>query len=83
MREIVKKQWDYTFIENNDKYYLLVMCGSVAVFEINIELNNEEVLHYKKNGIKYIDELAKKIQFSPSNYAERNLPDGVSNSEIS
>ena len=75
MTEIINKPWDYRFFEKNMKYYLFVMCGSVAVFEINIELNQDEIQLYKNLGNVYIDELAKKIQFSPSSYAERNLPD--------
>ena len=75
MKEIINKPWDYRFIEKNMKHYIFVMCGSVAVFEINIELNQDECLLYKKMGDTYIDELAKKIQFSPTSYSERNLPD--------
>jgi hypothetical protein len=74
MTEIINKPWDYRFFENNEKYYLLVMFGGVGVFEINIELNDNEIALYKKMGDKFIDELVKKIQFSPSSYLNRNLP---------
>ncbi len=75
MKEIVNKPWDYKFFERNNKHYLFVMCGSVSVFEINIELNENEKLMYKKFGIEYIDELTKNIQFSPSLFSSRSLPD--------
>jgi hypothetical protein len=82
MTEIVNKPWDYRFFEKNKNNYLFVMCGSVAVFEINIELNEDENLMYKDLGIDYIDQLAKKIQFSPSSYSERNLPDNFFRTEL-
>ena len=82
MIEIINKPWDYRFFERNKKYYLSVMCGGVAVFEINIELNENENLMYKNLGIEYIDGLAKKIQFSPSSYSERNLPDNFFDIDI-
>lgn len=75
MIEIINKPWDYRFFERNNKFYLYVMCGSVAVFEINIELNDDEKSLYEKVGVDYIDELAKKIQFAPSTYSARNLPE--------
>jgi len=73
MIEIKYKPWEYKFFENNKKLYLSVVCGSVALFEINIELNEDEVLMYGEKGIDYIDELAKRIQISPSDYINRNL----------
>ncbi|MEO6904163.1 MAG: hypothetical protein ABI315_13575 [Bacteroidia bacterium] len=73
MIELIKKPWDYTFSENNEKYYLSVMCGSIAMFEINIELNANEIAIYKNKGFDFIDEIAKKIQYRPSDYSERNL----------
>lgn len=73
MKDIINKPWDYRFFEKNMKYYLFVMCGGVAVFKINIELNEDENILYKNLGIEYIDELVKKIQYSPSSYSERNL----------
>ena len=75
MIEIVNKPWDYRFFERNKNHYLFVMCGSVAVFEINIELNENEKLMYEKLGVEYISELAKNIQFSPSSFSYRSLPD--------
>ena len=74
MIEIINKPWDYRFFEKDVKHYLFVMCGSVAVFEINIELSDEENLLYSKRGLDYIDELAKEIQFNPTLFSKRNLP---------
>ena len=74
MIEIVNKPWDYRFVKKDMNHYLFVMCGSVGVFEITIELNENENLMYQELGLDYIDELARKIQFSPTLFAERNLP---------
>jgi hypothetical protein len=37
---------------------------------------------YNNLGVDYIDELAKKIQFSPSLYSHRNLPDSFFSNEL-
>lgn len=73
MKEIINKPWNYKLLENNKKYYLSVMCGSVALFEINIELNNDELLMYHELGNSYIDSLVQKIQFNSSLYLDRNI----------
>ena len=74
MRELIKKPWDYTFYEKNNLFYLSVMCGSVATFEIVIELSSDETNLYKNEGSDYIEKLAKQIQYSPSSFSDRNIP---------
>jgi hypothetical protein len=66
MIELINKPWNYTFSENNEKYYLSVMCGSIAMFEINIELNPSEIANYKDKGFCFIDETAKKFNIGLS-----------------
>ncbi|RRJ86694.1 hypothetical protein EG240_15855 [Paenimyroides tangerinum] len=72
-KEIIKKDWDYNFYKNEDKYILSVLCGTVGLFEINIQLSKDEISVYKEKGETYIDELAKSIQNSPSSFSNRNL----------
>ena len=73
MRVIFKKPWDYTFSEEEGKYYLSVSCGTVAVFDVNIQLNSEEVSSYEKKGEEFIDQLAGDIRFAPKEYSNRHL----------
>lgn len=73
MREIINKNWDYHFYEKNNLFFLSVSCGSVAIFEIIIELNEDEINHYNLFGLDYIDNLAKLIQYSPSTFTNRNI----------
>ena len=73
MKSIITKPWNYSFFEKENKLFLSVVCGGVAVFEINLELNKEEVGKYELEGVLYIDKLAKEIQHSPSKFTERNI----------
>jgi hypothetical protein len=72
-QEIIKKDWDYNFYKDEDKYILSVVCGSVALFEIKIQLNSEELKAFDEGGDGYIDKLAKEIQYSPSSFSNRNI----------
>ncbi len=73
MKEIVNKPWDYIFYEKEGNYFLKIIVGSVAIFEVNIKLNASELSLFKKNGLDYIENLAKNIQNSPSKYANRTI----------
>ena len=75
MKEIIKKDWNYSFFEKDSGFILSVICGSVGLFEVNIQLNEEELKQYKIEGAAYIENLARAIQYSPSTYAERNISD--------
>ncbi len=75
MKEIIKKDWNYSFFEKDTGYILSVICGSVGLYEVNIQLNEEELEQYRIQGAAYIEELAKAIQYKPSLYTERHISD--------
>lgn len=62
MKELIRKDWSYSFFEKDGKFILSVICGSVGLFEVNILLNNEEQEQYEIQGPIYIEEFAKAIQ---------------------
>ena len=67
MKVITKKDWNYIIFEEEDKKYISVVCGVSAIFEIKIELSQDEIS--KLNGnMKYFDELAEKVRSNPDNY---------------
>lgn len=72
MKDIFKKEWDYTLYENGEKLILSVVCGSVAIYLVNLELNKSEVNSYKKNGLVFIAQFADKIREKPSMFKERH-----------
>lgn len=72
-QEIIKKDWDYNFYIEEGKYILSVICGSVALYEVKIQLNLKEIEAFNEEGISYIIKLAKKIQYSPSKFTHRNI----------
>jgi len=70
---LIKKDWDYTLYKKNNQYFLEVICGSVALFEIKIQLNEEEISNYLEKGEVYIEEMARTIQENPSKWKERTI----------
>lgn len=73
MKTLLKKDWNYTLIEKDETLYLNVLCGSSAMFELKIQLNENELKAFLEKGEVYINSLVKKIQNSPSEYTKRAI----------
>lgn len=73
IKEIYRSQWNYIFYRDNDRYLLSVVCGTSGLFERNIYLNRDEADNYKNMGKEYIEELAKQIRNSPSDFQDRHV----------
>ena len=68
MEIILNKRWNYQFIKDNGKYILSVMCGTVGLFEVDVELNKHQITNYKRNGIDFIEKCVKEIRANPNQY---------------
>ncbi|MFC4095527.1 hypothetical protein [Euzebyella saccharophila] len=72
MKELIKKEWDFTLFENKDKLILSVLCGGVALYYVTFELNSLEESAFNKNGKSFITQLADKVREKPSLFRERS-----------
>jgi hypothetical protein len=73
MKEILRSQWDYMLCEKDRKLVFSVICGSVAIYEINIFLNEEEIRNYETIGEEFLKELATHVRNKPELFKLRNL----------
>lgn len=74
MKEITKKNWEYTLFQDDDGIYVLsVLCGSVGLYELNIKLNAAETSEYLDKGLEYLEGLVKQIRNSPSSFQNRAI----------
>ena len=68
MKEIVtQKKWVYTLYKTDNGMLLSVVCGGVAMFNVDVLLSDEEANQAKQNE-SFIDSLAEKIRNSPKQY---------------
>lgn len=71
---VLKKDWSYTLEKTKPASFILtVVCGSIGIYEIKLELNFEEIKNFNNLGEPYIVQQVKKIQESPSKYAHRQI----------
>lgn len=73
MNNLIKKDWNYTLSKNDGKFIFSVMCGTVAQFEVDIELNIEEINKYNNQGEVFLDKLAERIRNNPSDWGLRKI----------
>ena len=74
MKEIAKKDWEYTLVQDNDGAYVLaVVCGTIAVYTLEIRLNASETAEYLKKGIKYLEGLVNQVRSSPASFQDRAI----------
>ena len=69
---IAKKDWAYTLYKSEDNYILSVVCGDVAIYELNIQLNDYEINRYMENQ-EYLEEIASEITTNPRKYSPRGI----------
>ncbi len=73
MNTLLSKSWQYTLFEKEANLFLEVVCGTVAVFTVTIQLTEEEKENYTTIGESYIDILASQISYSPNSFESRNI----------
>ena len=54
-QEILKREWEYTFYKEDENFYLSVLCGSVALYDLIIQLDSNELLQYHEDGQTYLN----------------------------
>ena len=72
MKKKLEKNWEYTLYENDDVFILSVLCGSVALYTINVELNESEKNIFFELGNSSIEDFAGKIRQNPSFFKNRH-----------
>ena len=65
MEVVAQGSWSWTLVRQADRYFLEVLCGTVGLYTIQIELGRSEVNRYLAEGLASIDELAREIVQAP------------------
>lgn len=72
LRQVVTKAWSYTLYETDGQYVLSVLCGSAAMYELNIPLEPDDVARVTSDGA-FLDSLATEIRDNPHRFAARSI----------
>ena len=64
LKEIESEPYSWILYSHHTDYVLEVFCGSVAIYEVPILLNNAEKLDYQNNGRSCIEKQSQKVSNS-------------------
>lgn len=70
MKLISQEAWSYLLYQDGERYFLSVLCGSVAMYGVTIELSADEIVKITEGSIS---SLAKEIRNNPQPYNDRRI----------
>ncbi|PRX17758.1 hypothetical protein CLV67_115261 [Actinoplanes italicus] len=70
---IAERQWAWMLYADDSRLVLCVVCGSVALYEVAIELRTDEVEAFRAGGEAAVDRLARRVSDEPRNYWARRI----------
>lgn len=74
MKEIAKEPWNYTFSELASGHYALsVVCGGIGIYEFSFRLNEQQVEHYRREGLAFIARLADTVRADQSPFESQKI----------
>lgn len=72
LNKVAEKKWTYTLYESEGKYVLSVVCGGVAMYELNIPLASDDAEKAISDSA-YLDMLASEIANNPHKFATQSV----------
>ena len=73
MEKLAEVSWDYALYRDGDRLLLVVLCGTVGLFEWAVELTAEERADWEREGLDGLLTLARAIQGNPVAFPERKV----------
>lgn len=67
--------WSWMLLGEGAELFLSVLCGTVAVYEIEFALTPEEAEGYAREGKAFLERLAGRVVRMPGEFRARHIPD--------
>ena len=75
MRVVDEEPWSWMLLAEGERRFLSVLCGTVAQYDIDLELTAAEIARLDAGGRQAADEFARAVAHSPKEYWPRHLRD--------
>lgn len=73
MEKLAEAAWDYILYRDGERLVLVVACGTVAIYEWAVELNDAERGAWEADGIAGLRFLVQAIRDNPRAFADRKV----------
>ncbi|ALN83392.1 hypothetical protein LC55x_0087 [Lysobacter capsici] len=71
MQLIDQRDWAWTLYADGERRYLSVLCGTIASYELTLELDAGERARIGEQG--FVDALASEVAYRPDSYKARHV----------
>lgn len=71
MQLIDQRDWAWTLYADGERRYLSVLCGTIAMYELALELDAGERARIGELG--FLDALAREVAYRPDSYKARHV----------
>lgn len=75
MEKIEESVWSWILYREGAEFYLSVMCGTVGLFTVDLQLGADEAAAYRERGTDFIEGLAREIRGVPARFQPRHIRD--------
>lgn len=73
-RVLHSEPWDFDLVEEDDgRLMLTVVCGTIGIFEVVIELNEDERTSFLEKGRDFVIDLKNLILEDPMSFSDRSM----------
>ncbi len=73
MTVIMEERWSWMLFQQDTAFFLSVLCGGVAQYTLDFELEPPEIALVSEGGAEAITALAREVQREPSKFESRNI----------
>src|SRR5690606_23013462 len=82
MQVLAEETWSWLLLAEAAQHWLIVVCGSVGLYERCIQLDPSEVQYWQDHGAPALRQLSRRICGSPAAWTTRHLPDFGSRTDV-
>jgi len=75
MKVVEEAPWSWMLLAEGAELFLSVVCGTVALYEIEFALNADEIAGYAREGKAYLERLAGHVMGTPGEFQARHIPE--------
>lgn len=73
VKVLAEETWAWMLYGDGARYFVSIVCGTVAVYTIDLELTVDEVAAFHREGAPFISRLALIVSSRPNEYRARHI----------
>jgi len=70
---LAQRSWNWTLFRHDGRLVLSVLCGSVAMYPVEIQLDDDEMAMFRAGGQRAVDRLARTVRDRPQDFRARHI----------